>query len=363
MKLRRLIISLSEKCNLRCIHCSVSAGAPLAKEIDVGILKRSIGEARELGAETIVLTGGEPFLYENVWDVIDYALDLGFRIGVESNGTLLEKGDLVRISRINNGGQRLHLSISLDGIEGNVHDRLRGIRGAGDRTIKSLEYAHHSKVSVQVLTVLNALNTHQVEKITDFATKLGHTHRIFFTILRLGRGADLQPDLRLTPRQTKEFIDAFYSRKDVRNQTYPYKVWVDAPVALIPPDVNLFSFCDWGRSIIGVTPGGKVGLCHDIDGFSELSVGDIAVESLEKLYNRLLAKDWGMMNCPPNFKGICGNCLAVKRCRGKCRIDAFANYGDLGAPYPPCQEFYDAGVFPEHAQIDPAKAAFYKEDP
>jgi radical SAM protein with 4Fe4S-binding SPASM domain len=53
------------------------------------------------------------------------------------------------------------------------------------------------------------------------------------------------------------------------------------------------------------------------------------------------------------LQGICGNCMAASVCRGMCRVNAFAVYGSLLAPYPFCQMVYREGCFPEYALVDP----------
>jgi hypothetical protein len=59
-------------------------------------------------------------------------------------------------------------------------------------------------------------------------------------------------------------------------------------------------------------------------------------------------------------KGVCSNCVFYKVCRGVCKISSYSHYGEKDAPYPLCQEMYNAGLFPEYALADPERDCTYR---
>src|ERR1700733_7568543 len=87
--LKNLTISLTLACNQGCSHCWVDAGAALQAELSNSDICSVLRQSRELGAEHVKFTGGEPLLRQGFSAVLSYAADLNFRISVETNGTLL----------------------------------------------------------------------------------------------------------------------------------------------------------------------------------------------------------------------------------------------------------------------------------
>lgn len=356
-----LKIAVTGRCDLACAHC----GAPPSKmpELTTRDILRVAGEAREVGAGCLLLTGGEPLLRSDIPDIVQGAWELGYEtVQVETNGMHIDRLGLERLAR---RGRVLGVGVSLDGAADDEHDRFRGVRGAFRRTRRGLEtLADCDFVGLTVVTVLNALNKGSIEHIVDYAvTQLGAEHRLLHTVAPVGRGQACRH--RLSPSEALGFMEGsyipFYRRWLNENGSAPFHA--DLPLALCPPDINFPpAVCNWARGVVGVTADGEVGLCHDAGGIPALLAGNVREASFAELF--VESPTFQMLRSldASDIQGVCGNCLALPVCRGRCRVAAIQVYGDILAPDPVCQEYYDAGLFPAYALLDPDRdASFHRE--
>ena len=187
MSLRNLSISTTLVCNETCEHCWVSAGPERSDDLTTAEVEDVLRQASDLGAEHVKFTGGEPLSRSDLLDLVAYAHALGLRVSIETNGLLLDRRFLERVSR---RGSSPHLYVSLDGATPATHDRFRMRPGAFDRTIANLKLAREAGFYFSVHTVLRRANASEAESLHELARELGATHhKIIVNIHNLGRGA------------------------------------------------------------------------------------------------------------------------------------------------------------------------------
>lgn len=165
-------IKLVYTCNLRCEMCNhwrVRRERPLAP----ARLHEVLEELATLGCRKIHFTGGEPLLRPQVPELTAHASELGIRVNMTTNGTLVDKGLAKRLVK---AGLRT-VNLSLDSPERRVHDRVRGRRGAWKQTVRALRYfkrvAHKGKLSIRVNTVVSRLNYRSLATMPDLLHELG----------------------------------------------------------------------------------------------------------------------------------------------------------------------------------------------
>jgi MoaA/NifB/PqqE/SkfB family radical SAM enzyme len=165
-------IKLMFGCNLKCEMCNhwrETREPPLSIERFRSVLT----ELAELGCRKIHFSGGEPLLRPQVPDLIAYATQLGLRVTLTTNGTLIDK-ELAR--RLIEAGLR-GINVSIDSPDRKVHDRVRGERGAWKKSTRALEhlrkYAHKGKVTIRLNTVVSRSNYASLGPLPDFAHSLG----------------------------------------------------------------------------------------------------------------------------------------------------------------------------------------------
>ena len=127
-----LILSLTQSCNLKCITCSIKR--EITQEslyIDIDKIFDIVNQAKKVRIDTIVLSGGEPFLLKEAFEIVKYVKKVGMKISATTNGfyndQIVEK---IADSNID------HLHFSLDGLPEH-HDEIRG-KGTYDRLIRTI---------------------------------------------------------------------------------------------------------------------------------------------------------------------------------------------------------------------------------
>ncbi|MFH1215429.1 MAG: DUF5714 domain-containing protein [Pseudomonadota bacterium] len=177
---------LTNACNLACRHCLFSASPSATHEaLDPGDLERGIREARALGCTLFYFTGGEPFVYPEFPAILRGLLeDPDVHAVVLTNGLLLEKhGELfAKIPR-----ERLHLQVSLDGLEKN-HDALRG-KGTFARLASGLDFLHRTGIHVTLSVAVNQSNVKELSAVTGFAADKGIRNIHFLWHFVRGKGS------------------------------------------------------------------------------------------------------------------------------------------------------------------------------
>lgn len=166
-RLKECWFHLTDACNLACRHCLFSASPASPAALPEADLRRAMAEARELGCTIFYFTGGEPFIYPNFSDVLRdlLAADPHCHTVVLTNGLLLREQGAFFTSA---DRERLHLQISLDGLEDN-HERLRGT-GTFARLLDNLAFLrdHHIRPTLSV-----AVNRHNVAALSAIVSLAG----------------------------------------------------------------------------------------------------------------------------------------------------------------------------------------------
>jgi radical SAM protein with 4Fe4S-binding SPASM domain len=204
--LKEIDLHLTNRCNLRCTFCCFDSGQMEMGEMGSESLCRLLEEARDLGAEELHITGGEPFLREDLFEILQKGVDLGFRVRLQSNGTLLTPVKTRRLKRLG----VLDLMVSLDGLE-TTHDRLRGCKGVYQRTLRGARMAVENGMRVRINSVVFRENVGEMAALLQRTVEIGASVHSFFYLTPFGRGRELT-DQGLSGREWLTFIDGLRTR-------------------------------------------------------------------------------------------------------------------------------------------------------
>jgi MoaA/NifB/PqqE/SkfB family radical SAM enzyme len=141
-------IALTAKCCLKCIMCNYWR-LDSSDELTTGEVKDILSQAKELGGQICNLYGGEPMLRKDIFEVIEYASGLGFDVRLLSNGYLINKTSARKLAESGTG----RAYISIDALR-EVHDEIRGVRGAFDRAIAAIQELRRNNIGVQIDALL-----------------------------------------------------------------------------------------------------------------------------------------------------------------------------------------------------------------
>lgn len=131
-----LSIEVTTRCNGSCLHCFVRSGISRRSSLPVDLVKGIMVEGYNVGYRHLHVTGGEPLLWEGLFEALDYGFGVGFKtVLLNTNGTLITEEISKRLADY----AGFSMSVSLDGPE-DLHDRIRG-KGSHTRTMRGIENA------------------------------------------------------------------------------------------------------------------------------------------------------------------------------------------------------------------------------
>lgn len=165
-------IKINYGCNLKCEMCKhwrETREAPIPMER----FKETISDLAGLGCQKIHFSGGEPLLRPHLPDLVEHATQLGIRVTLTTNGTLIDK---VKAKRLIEAGLR-GVNVSIDSPIRKMHEKIRGVEGSFKLTTRAVslfrKYAHKGKLTVRINTVVGRSNYETLASLPDLAHELG----------------------------------------------------------------------------------------------------------------------------------------------------------------------------------------------
>ncbi|HJZ86048.1 MAG TPA: radical SAM protein [Polyangia bacterium] len=173
---------LTDRCDLACAHCLravVPPHAQRARDIELGLVERVVGEARKLGIPHVGLTGGEPTLHPHFLQVVDAIVGHGLSYNFVSNGLGLPELIPRWAARPERRQGLRDITVSLDGATEATHDGIRG-RGTFRRTLAGIAVLRATGVPFNISMCITRTNRHQIDQMGLFAHHLG-AQRLYLT--------------------------------------------------------------------------------------------------------------------------------------------------------------------------------------
>jgi radical SAM protein with 4Fe4S-binding SPASM domain len=157
------LVELTLRCNMRCLHCGSTSGRPRRDELSDAELIGVLDALAELGAEEVVLLGGEPLLHP-AWETLcRHGVARGLRPILITNGWLLDER---MVRRCEDAGTS-RVGVSLDGPSAEIHDAIRGVPGAYERAMRAARALRERGVTCSVITCVSRLNLRQLPAMRD----------------------------------------------------------------------------------------------------------------------------------------------------------------------------------------------------
>jgi heme b synthase len=166
-------------------------------------------EIASVSKPVIILTGGEPLLRPDIFDLARYGTDKGFRMVMATNGTLMTEETVQKMKA--SGIQRI--SVSLDGPGPETHDAFRKVKGAFESSLKGIELAKRGGLEFQINTTITQMNLHLIADILKLAVDLGAVAHHIFLLVPTGRGKELQ-DQEISALDYEKTLNWFYEQRE-----------------------------------------------------------------------------------------------------------------------------------------------------
>ena len=326
---------ITKRCNLRCAHCRAFPQASASpEELSLADGLRLLDGIRECGTPIVVLTGGEPLLRRDLFDLARYGRERGLPMALATNGTLATS-DTAR--QIASAGFR-RVAISLDGPDTETHDTFRRVSGAFDRAVDGFLRLKELGVSMQVNTTVTAHNRSRLEEIRELVRKLGADAWHLFLLVPVGCGLEIAPTAQLTARDYEEvlyWIDDLAQREtmEVRATCAPHAQRVRLErqrlqgQPLVIPETR--RGCLAGTGICFISHRGEAFPC----GYLPVPAGNLRQQDFSTIWES--APIFAELRDPSRLEGKCGACEYRMICGG-CRARAFGQTGRYRGEEPFC---------------------------
>ena len=355
LNLRPIIVfwEATKACKLVCKHCRAEAvEKPLPDELSTSEAMKFIEDLRHFGKPypLLVVTGGDPLMRSDLFDLISYARSLGLRVALAPSVTpLLTPQVMTKLKEL---GVTV-VSISLDGANPETHDRIRGVNGHFHHTVEAIKSLVSLGFKVQVNTAVTRLNIYELADLVKMLIDLGvHAWEVFF-LIRVGRAS---AELDLEPTEYEDVVGFLYEASKyclvVRTVEAPFfrRIVKTMKIKDRPRLGSLYLYlknrlrelleepnCEPMAHVVGTRDGkGVIFVAHNGDvypsGFMPFKLGNVRHVSLVEIYRRnsmlKLIKE-------ASFKGKCGLCEYRDICGGS-RARAYSLTGDPLESDPAC---------------------------
>jgi len=338
--LRLVAWETTRRCNLSCLHCRAGA-----QDQDYpGELTTTQGEAflrdlTSLGKPVVIMTGGEPLLRADIFHLAQYGDNLGLRMVMAVNGTLLTPEIAQKLKDC--GIQRL--SISLDGPDAKSHDSFRGQPGAYAGALAGMAAARAAGLEFQINTTVTRSNLPWIERLYDLAVELGAAAHHIFLLVPTGRGRALTGEI-ITAQEYEEVLHWFADKKfagpplELKATCAPHFYRIirqEAKRRGVKLDFATHGLdavtkgCLGGQGFAFVSHVGQVQPC----GYLELAAGDIKRQPFSQIWRE--SELFLRLRDADRLEGKCGVCEYRRVCGG-CRARAYEVSGSELAEEPLC---------------------------
>ena len=365
--LRLVFWELTARCNLKCCHCRAEAQDDfVAGELSTEQIVAVLREIREAGDPIMVLTGGEPLVRKDFFDIAKACVGMFSRVALATNGTIVDDAIAKRI--VETGIQRV--SVSLDGAKAATHDTFRGVAGSFEATLRGYDAMARAGASLQVNATVARHNIDEVEDLLNFvlARKAAAFH--VFALVPVGCGAQISDDARLSTAQMERFLrwlfdksvelrDRIHIKATCAPQYYRIMREVSRERGVPPPGgpghghghghgaangmQAMTRGCLAGSAVCFISRTGDVQPC----GYLPVRVGNVLKQRFPDIW-----RDSGVfaaLRDPTQLKGKCGSCGYRVVCEG-CRARAYASTSDYLSEDPDCDYESPKGAkAPAHA--------------
>jgi heme b synthase len=331
----------TQKCNLKCVHCRCSSDM-LSSEGDFSTEegKKLLKEISDYSKPVVVLSGGEPLLRPDIFELAEYGTSLGLRICMATNGALVNDEVCEKMKK----ADIKMVSLSLDGSTAAVHDDFRGCTGAFQGVVNAAGYFRKHGQKFLINSSFTKRNQSDIANTFKVAKSLGATAWYMFMIVPTGRGEEIMSEL-ISKEDYEEILDWHYQQEKLEDDILMRPTCAPHYYRIVPQKAKAEGVKFERRSLTFSTGGGKGCIAAQticlIDCFGNVkpcsyfhrTAGNVKTTPFREIWeNSEIFKDLRNFKA---YKGKCGECEYINVCGG-CRARADAVYGDYMAEEPFC---------------------------
>ncbi|HEV7958624.1 MAG TPA: mycofactocin radical SAM maturase [Acidimicrobiales bacterium] len=308
-------------CNLACTHCLSSSGRRDPRELSTEEAIALIDEIADMQIFYVNIGGGEPMIRRDFFDLVEHAVSRHVGVKFSTNGTRIDQRAAKRLAGID----YLDVQISIDGVDAETNDR---VRGAGSYDVARRAMDHLAAANFGPFKISVVVTRDSIEQLDEFEA-LANSYGAQLRLTRLrpsGRGVDVWDELHPTLAQGRELYRWLRERPDVlTGDSFFHLSALGSPLE----GLNL---CGAGRVVCLIDPVGDVYACpfviHD-----EFLAGNVRDRGFAAVW-----RDSGLFSSlrAPGNAGACTSCGSYDACRGGCMAAKFFTGLEMSDPDPEC---------------------------
>jgi len=316
------LIELTYRCNLSCRHCYILPAQlhPKSSSKQSSLSRKEwadiFAQLAEAGTLFLTFTGGETLLYPNFLELLNIARDQRFAFRVFTNGTLVTRETVKKLSRLN----PFEVEISVYAADPNIHDLITGREGSFEKTLEAIKLLKNEGIKVNLKTPVMTLNQKEVNPLRDLARDLNVLIQFSYVLSSRDDGNPGPLKLQLKTRGIRAGLSRENDSESCPDLTpHPDRRPVD-PI------------CAAGRNSLAISPEGKVYPCVQI----RREAGDLRKKRFAEIWRKspvlreiremTMARVPECLSC--RYLGFCSLCPGM----------SLTLSGEVGRPYwPSCE--------------------------
>lgn len=343
-----VIWNLIRRCNLTCKHCyALSADHDYAGELSRDEVFNVMDDLKTYGVPVLILSGGEPLMRPDIFDIAERSRAMGFYTGLSTNGTLIDQAMAERIAATGFN----YVGISLDGLR-ETHDRFRRLDGAFERSLAAVRLLHARGVKVGLRFTMTALNAHDLPALLELM-RSEQVEKFYFSHLNYAGRGNIHRGKDAQFQATRDALDLLHERawdaaQHGLDEEYvtgnndadgPYLLqWVQRRLPQWLPALRE-RLLTWGGNASGVNVANidNLGMVHPDTMWWHHTLGDVRQRPFSQIWSDtsdpLMA---GLKAHPRPVQGRCAACQHIAICGGNTRVRAQQLTGNAWAEDPGC---------------------------
>lgn len=359
-----VIWNLIRRCNLTCKHCySISTDKDFPGELDTSEVYSVMDNLKQFKVPVLILSGGEPLMRPDIYDISHRAKAMGFYVGLSTNGTLINEDNIEKIAEVGYD----YVGISIDGIK-ETHDKFRRRNGAFDESMHAIKLCKENNIKVgirftltqdnadELPAVLDLMDQHNIDKFylshLNYAGR-GNKNRqddVFHNITRNAMNLLFETSFNAVKNGiNKEFVTG---NNDADGVFLLH--WVEKHFPHKSDEIKT-RLEHWGGNSSGVNIANidNLGNVHPDTFWWNYDLGNVKQRPFSEIWQDTsdpLMAGFKMSQRP--LKGRCAECQYLSICGGNTRVRSFQLTGDPWNEDPACYLYDDEiGVESKHERL------------
>ena len=363
-----VIWNLIRRCNLACKHCyATSADIDFPGELGTDEIYRVMDDLKSFGVSVLILSGGEPLLHPDIFAISRRAKQMGFYVGLSSNGTLITRDNIESIGEIGYD----YVGVSLDGMRA-THDLFRRRQGAFDESVDGIRLCREAGIKVGLRFTLTRDNAAELPDLLQLMRD-EEIDKFYLSHLNYAGRGNRNRDSDLHHRMTRQAMDLLFAtcwddvQSGIRREFVTGNNDADGVYLLhwamrhLPEQVDALrrQLRRWGGNASGVNIANidNLGNVHPDTMWWDYNLGNVKQRPFSEIWqdlsDPLMA---GLKARPRPLEGRCAECAYLDVCGGNSRTRAWQLTGNPWAEDPGCylsdDEIGVAGM-PQRVRLTP----------